>query len=192
MSEKVIKSRNWSAVVYPESLPKNWLDILQDLRIPIAVSPLHDKDVNPDGEIKKAHYHLIICFDGPTTLNNVIECVTKPLNAPNPVKCLSVRGSWRYFMHLDNPDKAAYSGQDIKYLGGFDIQDYLSSSEITKCILKIHEIIIENKIIEYWDLMEYLRINQYFDYYQIASNHTLYFNSLLKSRNYKVKKIINK
>lgn len=192
MSEKVIKSRNWSAVVYPESLPKNWLDILQDLRIPIAVSPLHDKDVNPDGEIKKAHYHLIICFDGPTTLNNVIECVTKPLNAPNPVKCLSVRGSWRYFMHLDNPDKAAYSGQDIKYLGGFDIQDYLSSSEINKCILKIHEIIIENKIIEYWDLMEYLRINQYFDYYQIASNHTLYFNSLLKSRNYKVKKIINK
>lgn len=192
MSEKVIKSRNWSAVLYPESLPNNWLDILQDLRIPIAISPLHDKDVNPDGEIKKAHYHIIICFDGPTTLNNVIECVTKPLNAPNPIKCLSVRGSWRYFMHLDNPDKAAYSGQDIKYLGGFDIQDYLSSSEITKCILKIHEIILENKIIEYWDLMEYLRINQYFDYYQIASNHTLYFNSLLKSRNYKVKKIINK
>lgn len=192
MAEKAIKARNWDFILYPESLPENWMQFLEELRIPIAISPLHDHDVNPDGEIKKAHYHVIACFDGPTTLNNVIETITKPLNAPRPQKCLSVRGSWRYFQHLDNPEKAAYSAADIKCLGGFDIQEYLSSSEITKCILKIHEIILQNKICEYWDLMEYLRINEEFDYYQIASNHTMYFNSLLKSRNYKVKKIINK
>lgn len=192
MPSKVIKSRNWDAVVYPESMPENWLEILQDTRLPIAISPLHDKDVNPDGEIKKAHYHLIICFDGPTTLNNVMEMITNPLNAPRPQKCLSVRGSWRYMQHLDNPEKYPYSASDIKCLGGFDIQDYLSSSEITKCILKIHEVIVEHKITEYWDLMEFLRKNEEFDYYQIASNHTMYFNSLLRSRNNKIKHFINK
>ena len=48
------RARNWSLVVYPESAPENWRDILDDYHIPWVESPLHDKDVNPDGEIKKS------------------------------------------------------------------------------------------------------------------------------------------
>ena len=43
---KYIKSRTWGAVVYPESAPDNWIEILEETRIQFAVSPLHDKDVN--------------------------------------------------------------------------------------------------------------------------------------------------
>ena len=50
------RARNWSLVVYPESAPENWRDILDDYHIPWVESPLHDKDINPDGEIKKAHW----------------------------------------------------------------------------------------------------------------------------------------
>jgi hypothetical protein len=41
------RGRNWGIIVYPESAPKDWLDIIR--MEPVAVSPLHDKDVNPDG-----------------------------------------------------------------------------------------------------------------------------------------------
>ena len=64
MTEKnsVVKKRNWAFVCYPESMPKNWLEILQETGSPIAISPLHDKDKDPDEKEKKAHYHVIICW----------------------------------------------------------------------------------------------------------------------------------
>ena len=58
------RARNWSLVVYPESAPENWRDILDDYHIPWVESPLHDKDVNPDGEIKKKRIGILVCFSG--------------------------------------------------------------------------------------------------------------------------------
>ena len=55
------RARNWSLVVYPESAPENWRDILDDYHIPWVESPLHDKDINPDGEIKK-HIGILVYF----------------------------------------------------------------------------------------------------------------------------------
>lgn len=49
---KYVKSRTWGAVVYPESAPEDWLKILEETRVQFAVSPLHDKDTDPYGEIK--------------------------------------------------------------------------------------------------------------------------------------------
>ena len=39
-------------VVYPESAPENWRTILDETFMRWVESPLHDKDVNADGEIK--------------------------------------------------------------------------------------------------------------------------------------------
>ncbi|HDT7711324.1 TPA: replication protein, partial [Enterococcus faecium] len=46
------RTRNWTFVVYPESAPENWREFLDELHVPWVESPLHDKDVNPDGELK--------------------------------------------------------------------------------------------------------------------------------------------
>ena len=54
-----LKGRNWAFVMYPESMPDNWYDLLQATGLPFAISPLHDKDLNPDGSQKKAHYHVM-------------------------------------------------------------------------------------------------------------------------------------
>ena len=64
---KNVKKRNWAFVAYPESMPTNWLEILQETGAPIAISPLHDKDLNADEHEKKAHYHVICCWDGPVS-----------------------------------------------------------------------------------------------------------------------------
>ena len=47
------RKRNWVFVVYPDSAPENWVEKLREMRVPGFISPLHDKDVNPDGEPKK-------------------------------------------------------------------------------------------------------------------------------------------
>lgn len=60
--------RNFATVVYPDSAPPNWLDILSEHKVPAFVSPLHDSDVNPTGENKKAHFHVMLMFDGVKTL----------------------------------------------------------------------------------------------------------------------------
>lgn len=40
----VAKNRNFAFILYPESLPKDWLVQLETLGVPMAISPLHDKD----------------------------------------------------------------------------------------------------------------------------------------------------
>ena len=58
-----IKKRYWAMVLYPESAPKNWRDLLRETGIQCAISPLHDKDINADNTEKKAHYHIILYYD---------------------------------------------------------------------------------------------------------------------------------
>lgn len=53
------RTRNFATVVYPESAPEDWINKLEELHVAVLVSPLHDKDINPSGEPKKPHYHVL-------------------------------------------------------------------------------------------------------------------------------------
>ena len=57
---KNVKKRNWAFVLYPESAPADWKEQLQLSGLMGAISPLHDKDINPTGGPKKAHYHVVL------------------------------------------------------------------------------------------------------------------------------------
>lgn len=115
------RTRIWSAIVYPESAPENWRELLDDEHIEWAESPLHELDVNPTtGEQKKPHWHIVLAFDGPKSYEQVASLL-EPLNCPAPRKCASLKGAVRYFIHLDNPEKYQYSRYDIVGHGGFDV-----------------------------------------------------------------------
>ena len=58
------RKRNFATVIYPESAPENWREILAGYFVPAFVSPLHDKDVNATGDPKKAHHHVMVMFEG--------------------------------------------------------------------------------------------------------------------------------
>jgi hypothetical protein len=111
------KYRNYEAIVYPESLPDSWLTLLRECKLPVVLSPIHDQDIDAEGELKKAHYHLVIQFDGPVTARNAIECLSFiNVKYVEPVRSFV---SWcRYTAHLDNPEKAQYSIQDVQLFGG--------------------------------------------------------------------------
>ena len=135
---ETIKKRNWTFVLYPESAPKDWMEQIKLSGLLAAVSPLHDKDVNPTGEAKKAHHHILLVYSGPTTYNAVAK-FTASLNATIPQALESVRGMYRYFSHKDNPEKYQYPEEDIIALNGFNIADLveLTKSEVNELKMKI-------------------------------------------------------
>lgn len=184
-----IKGRNWAFVVYPESLPKNWEEIIIETGLPMVFSPLHDKDLNPTGEVKKSHYHVICYYDNTTTVKNVKENVTDRLNGTIPIKLENMSGMYRYHLHLDNPEKYQYDDRDRKFFNGFDVNkvDSLTYTEISKLLREIQIIIKENKIYEYSDLLDILLDNEKFNMWDVARNHTILLNSYITSKRHKLK-----
>lgn len=183
------KGRIWASVGYPESLPNNWLELLQQTGLQIAISPLHDKDTNPTGETKKPHYHVIFNYDGPTTYNHVKE-LCDSLNMTIPIKLESLRGMYRYHLHLDNPEKYQYDDRDRILLGGFDSNSVneLTRTEVDKIIKELITFIEDNKLLEYCDLISILHDNDMVNYLSVATNHTIFFNAFLTSKRHKLKK----
>ena len=184
---KNIKKRYWGFVLYPESAPSDWMEQLQLTGLPIAISPLHDRDLDPTGEPKKPHHHIILCFSGPTTYNSV-KAITDGLNQPIPQPLESVRGYYRYLIHKDNPDKAQYLEADIQHLNGFNILDFsdLTKSEVAAMVLTITKLIRERVITEYSDLIYHLIDAGMYGELEIASNRTIYFDALIRSQRNKL------
>lgn len=182
-TKKSIKKRNWAFVLYPESAPADWFERLKQSGLMGAISPLHDKDVNADGEPKKAHYHVILVYGNTTTFNNV-KSLTDSLNQPIPQALEQIRGYYRYLTHKDNPEKYQYSDTDIVTFGGFDISDFveMTKSEVTKYIKEIHAFVRDNNITEYSDLCDMLIDAGLEELYEVAINHTLFVNSYISSR----------
>lgn len=185
---KNVKKRNWAFIVYPESAPKDWRDILQQTGCMYAISPLHDKDINPDGEEKKPHYHVIVCYDGPTSYN-VIKRITDSINSPIPQPLEQIRGYYRYFTHLDNPEKFQYKESDITTINGFDINNYIDMTytEISKYLLQIQQMIREKSITEFSDLLDMLVDNDLKELWDVARNYHCLLNTYISSLRYKLK-----
>ena len=58
------RSNKWAFLLYQESAPEHYLDVLENMHIPFVLSPWHDKDINKEtGEFKNltsmGHYLLI-------------------------------------------------------------------------------------------------------------------------------------
>lgn len=184
-----MKGRNWAFVMYPESMPENWFEILEETGLPYAISPLHDKDVNPTGEAKKPHYHVICQYANTTTAKNVRENVCSKVNGTIPIKLESIKGMYRYHLHLDNPEKYQYDDRDRIFINGFDVSNVnaLTQTEIQKIKKEIVTIIIDNNILEYSDLLSLLLENDLNNMFIVASSHTIFFNTFITSRRNKIK-----
>lgn len=178
------KGRNWAFVVYPESLPKNFEEIIQQTGLPMAFSPLHDQDVDPTGEIKKPHFHVLCYYENTTTFKNVKENVCDLLNATIPIKLESMVGMYRYHLHLDNPDKFQYEDSKRTFYNGFDVHkvDSLTYTEVNKCLKTIQNKIRIEHIVRYSDLLDLLLDNDLLTLWDVARNHAFLLNTYIRSR----------
>lgn len=180
----IVKARNWACLVYPDSAPENWIDILKKTGVPIAISPLHDMDESESEDTEnKPHYHVIMAYGSGTVTENTVKNITESLNAPKPTRLGSVRGYFEYFTHKNDPEKYQYDESEIKTLNGFRIINYLdlSRAETDEIKLSIQSLIRRKNIIEYRQLCDYLQDREMYVEYGVVIRSTIHFTAYLRS-----------
>lgn len=150
----------WATVIYPESAPSDWLARLDELHTPLLISPLHSKDVDPDGQPKKEHYHVLAMFENPISADDFRNYVAAA-GAVGQEHVISQRGYARYLCHLDNPEKAQYQPSEVIALGGASWHDsILSGVDKVKMQQRIEEAIIDCGFYYYSDLKDWAKENE--------------------------------
>ena len=181
--DKVYRTRNFATIVYEDSAPKDWINILKEQFIPCFISPYHDKDINPTGEPKKPHWHVLIMYDSVKTLEQAKDVVSL-INGVGIEYVQSLRGYARYLCHLDNPEKHLYNTADVQCLSG---ADYVSTIDLSidkyKAIAEMIQYIKENNIYYYSDLLEYACYSRY-DWFRVLCDCGSYVVSHYIKENY--------
>ena len=182
------RTRNYATVVYPESAPENWQMILQEQCVPALISPIHNKDINSDGELKKEHYHVMIMFDGVKTQEQARE-VFDLIGGVGVEPIKSVRAYARYLCHLDNPDKTRYKIDDVLSLSGADYNTMISlASDKYSAIGEMIDFCIQNCIDSYAELLLYAKDNRVDWFHVLCDNGTVTMVQFLKSRYWEMHK----
>lgn len=178
------RTRNFATVVYPESAPSNWQDLLSDQFVPAFISPIHDRDINPDDEIKKSHYHVVVMFDSVKTKEQA-EDLFKLIHGVGCEIVQSIRGYARYLCHLDNPEKFQYQIEDVRSLCGADYVSTIGlATDKYKAISEMIDYCEFNNVDSYSDLLNYCRMNR-FDWFRVlCDNGTLVMKEYLKSKSW--------
>ena len=147
---QVQRTRNYAFIVYPESAPEHWRDVLNDAHVEALISPLHDRDTNPNGEQKKPHYHVLVLFSSVKTIEQAQE-LRDSVGGVGWENVASVRGYARYLCHLDNPEKAQYSIENVVELGGADYAETIRRMADATAVLREMTAYIEDNNVLWYD-----------------------------------------
>ncbi|MFZ2483139.1 replication protein [Streptococcus parauberis] len=153
------RSNKWAFLIYKESVPENYLEVLEDLHVPYILSPWHDKDINKEtGEFKKSHKHGALYFESLKSYSQVSEMLTEKLNSPSHIEVImSPKGMYDYFTHAENPDKTLYDINDIESGCGFELDKFITSNNSDEFLSQVIDIIEENNFTEFNKLVHYAR-----------------------------------
>lgn len=194
------RTRNWTAVLYPDDLPDDWREKMDSVHVKWIESPLHNGDFNADGTPKKIHIHTLLMFDNVKNVGQVkqffidlfgeSESGTIPgVATPQRVsdKCALVR----YMAHLDHPSKCQYDPADIIGHNGADPADIMrySATETREMMVELEQYIDDNNITELCDLSAMIRYDHPEWYTLLATKCTVYFNAYIRSRRHKYQRI---
>lgn len=178
-------SNKWAFLIYEESAPDNYLEILNGLHVPFVLSPWHDKDIySGTGELKKSHKHGAFYFDSLKSYTQVSELVSDKLNGPAHVEVvMSPKGMFDYFTHAENPSKTPYDVENIESGAGFELDKFLLEQNTDNFMNDVIDIIEENNFMEFEDLVRYARENNYL-LLGLIVERTYFFAKYLDSRRY--------
>ncbi len=173
------RARIYAFLAYKDSTYPDFKRRLDEEHVSALISPLHDRDRNPDGTIKKEHWHIMVMFPGKKSLaqmNGLRERVIGPNYNPGFEEVSSVRGYARYMIHADNPEKVQYDRCDVTELGGADWDAITRLPGDDAKMLK--------------EIMEYIRVNEV-EYYSdfmlmCAENNPEWYTMLVSRKSYVV------
>ncbi len=189
----------WTFILYKESAPENWEQILNDLQLIWAASPWHDRDMFEDGEnkgqLKKPHRHVIVKFSGRKYYQQVKE-ITDLLNQPIPQKCQNHIGAIQYFLHLNDPQKARYELKDcidhgigiakiMAMAGDKDLVHYENAKAV-------RAIVDEFQILDFNDIFDYCIKNELDDLGKWISKNSSLVEKFVRGNYNKIERVSKK
>lgn len=179
------RSNKWAFLIYKESTPDNYLEILESIHVPFILSPWHDRDINSKtGEIYKSHKHGALFFESLKSYSQVSELISEKLNGPSHVEIvMSPKGMFDYFIHAENPDKSPYNIEDIESGAGFELEKFLIEQSSGTFMSEVIDIIEKNNFTEFESLVHYARKNNSL-LLELIVEKTYFFAKFLDSRRY--------
>lgn len=179
------KTRNWAFILYPDSAPDNWAEILDDMHVKALVSPMHDRDVFTDtGELKKPHRHVLVAYDGPVTEKVATERLSV-FCGTRPEAVASLSSYARYLCHMDNPEKAAYEAADVMQFGGIDFFEVIQTNcDRLTAIAEMQEFCDDNDVVSFAELNRYARNNRRDWFMYLCNSATVVMRDYLKARSW--------
>lgn len=177
------KARNFAFLIYPDSSPNDWRTRLESLGLPIAASPIHNKDKVERVEspqdlsdeerdlyqagrlFKKPHRHILYIAKNPVTTEAVRNKIKRALGEKSVqhVEIVdNVQGAYLYLTHESKDAKAkhkhVYPKKDLVLLNNFDIDRYvtLDDAQKKKLFNVLTQAIVEYKIENILDLSDYI------------------------------------
>ncbi|QYA41230.1 replication protein (plasmid) [Macrococcoides caseolyticum] len=165
------KARYFTFLLYPESIPTDWIQKLESLDVPIAISPIHDKDLsNVEGQkYKKAHYHVIYVAKNPVTADSVRVKIKRLLGekalAKVQIVIQSMENMYLYLTHESKDaiakNKYIYKKADIIQLNNFDIDRYitLDAEDKDDMLNEVCDLIDEHGLANIRELRRFIRVH---------------------------------
>lgn len=167
------KGTQFTFLLYPENLPADWETRLRELDIPMAISPLHNKDIDKKmGGFKKPHYHGIAMYKNPITRDGMTKRLNRALAHDGCKNCVpkvqflvkGVRSTYLYLTHESESaieeGKHIYDSSEIKLLNNFDISRYvvLDASEKEELLHDLLALIYKYRLVNMFQLLDYLNM----------------------------------
>lgn len=156
----VKRTKNFATLFYPESLSfTDAKDFLDSLHIAYLISPLHSRDLDKDGKLKKPHHHVILVFDSLKSVPQVKDLLHSSFVGLEMVQSLTSYA--RYLCHFDNPEKAQYVSEDVVAFG-LDY-DELCHKERDKydAFSRVIDYIVDTNCTSFSSLLLYARRSDY-------------------------------
>ena len=176
--------RNFASVLYPESAPSDWLELLKQERVPFFVSPLHTDNYNPENPEmgNKPHHHVMVMFEGNKTESQARDFFKKSSCVGLEIVKSKV-GYARYLCHLDEDNKVHYDIDDVISYGGVDYKAVVEcSSDTVLAITEMEFFCEEHNVDSYYLLCRYATMHRPDWSRMLRNSCSYYMKEWLKSK----------
>lgn len=192
----ISKSRAFTGLVYPDSAPEDWQDVLRESLGMWLISPLHEPDPVEDVETgavktKKPHYHVMYFHGAPITPKagrSIFETWPWVVTPPKAefFQVSSVRNLARYFVHLDQPEKQQWAERPeevLEALNGFplDLERELTGKDRRELKKQAFAFVQDRSITEYSEFIDALMALGDWRMFDFVTDHSGMFQHYLMS-----------
>lgn len=151
------RAYNFGTIIYSESAPEDWQEKIEQWKVPVIVSPVHDKDLNNNGSLKKPHRHLVVMFSSLKSKKQVQE-LFEEIQGVGVEVVLHLPSYIAYLTHKNALDKAQYDEKDILCFGGADYKSMIAEcADKYKVLSEIFDMCKNESIYNYAVLVERCR-----------------------------------